>query len=96
MSITPQLREFQALSSIKHVPILKIILDPTNNSRGMNEVKPSHLGKLSRPLRQMLEATFNDSQLQAISASISSLDSCKDCRLSLIQGPPGISFTRLV
>ncbi|XP_030546834.1 uncharacterized protein LOC115752685 isoform X1 [Rhodamnia argentea] len=96
MSITPQLREFQALSSIKNIPILKIILDPTNNSWGMNEVKPSHLGKLSRSLRQMLEATFNDSQLQAISASISSLDSCKDCRLSLIQGPPGTGKTRTI
>lgn len=90
MSITPQLREFQALSSMKNIPILQIILDPTNNSQGMSVPKPSHLGKLSRSLRQNLEATFNDCQLQAISASIGSLNSCKDCRLSLIQGPPGI------
>ncbi|KAL3736981.1 hypothetical protein ACJRO7_025846 [Eucalyptus globulus] len=96
MSITPQLREFQALSSMKNFPILQIILDPTNNSQGVNEAKSSRLGKLSRPLRQKLEATFNDSQLLAISASISSLDSRKDCQLSLIQGPPGTGKTRTI
>ncbi|KAF8025326.1 hypothetical protein BT93_F2232 [Corymbia citriodora subsp. variegata] len=96
MSITPQLREFQALSSMKNIPVLQIILDPTNNSQGMNEAKLSRLGKLSRPLQQKLEATFNDIQLLAISASISSLDSCKDCRLSLIQGPPGTGKTRTI
>ncbi|XP_056167115.1 uncharacterized protein LOC115681659 isoform X3 [Syzygium oleosum] len=96
MSITPQLREFQALSSMKNIPILQIILDPTNNSQGMSEPKPSHLGKLPRSLRQNLEATFNDGQLQAISASIGSLNSCKDCQLSLIQGPPGTGKTRTI
>lgn len=91
MSITPQLREFQALSSIKDIPILSAILKPVNDSLGNNESRALDLSGLSQPLQQMLKSSFNDSQLQAISVAIGSI-SKKDFDLSLIQGPPGMRF----
>ncbi|KAG0470401.1 hypothetical protein HPP92_017101 [Vanilla planifolia] len=85
MSITPQLREFQALSSLNEIPMLPIILNPVGHSHGhsvMNE-----LSKLSQPMQKMLKSSFNGSQLQAISIAIRSKAS-KNFELSLIQGPP--------
>lgn len=90
MTITSQLREFQALSAIRGNPLLPVILNPTS----YNHCK--HYGesfdKLSRPLQQVLKLAYNDSQLQAISAAIGPFDPKKDFQLSLIQGPPGVSF----
>lgn len=92
MSITPQLREFHALSSLKSIPLLPIILNPVNVSCGYNESRELDLGKLSQ-LQQILKTSFNESQLQAISVAIGLSSSWKkDCELSLIQGPPGTSY----
>ncbi|KAH9668004.1 p-loop containing nucleoside triphosphate hydrolases superfamily protein [Citrus sinensis] len=96
MSITPQLREFHALSSLKSIPLLPIILNPVNVSRGYNESREPDLGKLSQ-LQQILKTSFNESQLQAISVAIGLSSSWKkDCELSLIQGPPGTGKTRTI
>ncbi|GMY38273.1 helicase SEN1 [Fagus crenata] len=98
MSITPQLREFQALSSIKDIPILPVILNPVNDSLGnyVSKSKEVDLGKLSQPLQQILKSSFNDSQLQAISVAVGSPKWKKDFELSLIQGPPGTGKTRTI
>lgn len=94
MTITSQLREFQALSAIRGNPLLPVILNPTS----YNHCK--HYGesfdKLSRPLQQVLKLAYNDSQLQAISAAIGPFDPKKDFQLSLIQGPPGTGKTRVI
>lgn len=89
MSITPQLREFQALSSIKDIPVLPVILKPVNDPLGDDVPKEVDLGKLSQPLQQVLKSSFNDSQLQAISVTVGLPKLKKDFELSLIQGPPG-------
>lgn len=90
MTMTSQLREFQALSAIRGIPLLPVILNPTSYDHC------KHYGesfkKLSRPLQQVLKSAYNDSQLQAISAAIGPFDPKKDFQLSLIQGPPGVSF----
>ncbi|XP_059456145.1 uncharacterized ATP-dependent helicase C29A10.10c isoform X2 [Corylus avellana] len=96
MSITPQLREFQALSLIKDIPILPVILKPVNDSLGNDAFKEVDLGKLSQPLQEVLRSSFNDSQLQAISVAIGSPKLKKDFELSLIQGPPGTGKTRTI
>ncbi|KAM7260372.1 hypothetical protein ACFE04_016113 [Oxalis oulophora] len=96
MSITSQLREFQALSSIKDIPILPVILKPTNDSHGQNEPKERFLDRLSDPLQNILKSSFNGSQLDAISIAIKSPSSRQDCQLSLIQGPPGTGKTRTI
>ncbi|KAG7997209.1 hypothetical protein I3843_01G200700 [Carya illinoinensis] len=96
MSITPQLREFQALSSIKEIPILPVILKPVNDSLGGDVSKEVDLGKLSQPLQQVLKSSFNDSQLQAIGVAVGSQSLKKDFELSLIQGPPGTGKTRTI
>ncbi|EXC33624.1 hypothetical protein L484_013821 [Morus notabilis] len=95
MSITPQLREFRALSSIKEIPLLPVILNPVNNSPSSNESLKVDLRKLSQPLQQILKSSFNDSQLQAISAATEFVNSNK-LELSLIQGPPGTGKTRTI
>lgn len=93
MSITPQLREFQALSSITEIPILPVILNPVENSNVPCESKTSDLSHLSPPLRRILESSFNRSQLKAIRDAVGSLSSMKDLEMSLIQGPPGIHLS---
>lgn len=93
MNITPQLREFQALSSIKDIPLLPTILKPVNDSYDSSESKEVDLSKLSRPLQQVLKSSFNESQLQAISIATGTSRRTKDFDLSLIQGPPGLWFT---
>lgn len=90
MSLTSQLREFQALSSIKDIPLLPIILNPVNGSCNHNVYKEVDLSKLAQPLQRILKSSFNDSQLQAISAAIGLPNSNKQFDLSLIQGPPGL------
>ncbi|KAK3015916.1 hypothetical protein RJ639_007652 [Escallonia herrerae] len=46
--------------------------------------------------KKTLNSSFNDIQLQAISASIGPLDLGKDFDLTLIQGPPGTGKTRTI
>ncbi|KAI3455745.1 hypothetical protein Pfo_012408 [Paulownia fortunei] len=96
MSITPQLREFQALSSIKEIPLLQIILNPVNHPCGQYESKTENLSKLSQPLQQIFKSSYNGSQLQAISLAIGPFDLKKDFDLTLIQGPPGTGKTRTI
>lgn len=92
MSITPQLREFQALSSIREIPLLPIILNPVNYPCGQYESETENLSKLSQPLQQIFKSSYNGSQLQAISLAIGPFDLKKDFELTLIQGPPGVLF----
>ncbi|KAJ4958297.1 hypothetical protein NE237_025408 [Protea cynaroides] len=96
MSITPQLREFQALSSLSDIPILPIILKPTSHSLDYHDFKRVGLGTLTQPLQRILKSSFNDGQLQAISDVIGTHDSKNDFELSLIQGPPGTGKTRTI
>lgn len=92
MSITPQLREFQALSSLKDNPMLPIILNPVDRARAYSEPRNADLSILSLPLQQVLKSSFNDSQLQAVAVSIGTHDRKKAFELSLIQGPPGLTL----
>ncbi|KAF7135616.1 hypothetical protein RHSIM_Rhsim08G0251000 [Rhododendron simsii] len=96
MSITSQLREFQALSSINGIPLLPIILNPINHSFGHHESRKGDLSKLPQPLQRVLKSSYNDCQLQAIGVAIEPLDSKKEYDLSLIQGPPGTGKTRTI
>ncbi|XP_042505468.1 uncharacterized protein LOC122082032 isoform X2 [Macadamia integrifolia] len=96
MSITPQLREFQALSSLSDIPILPIILKPTSHSLGYHDLKRVGLGKLTQPLQRILKSSFNDGQLHAISDVIGTHGLKKEFELSLIQGPPGTGKTRTI
>ncbi|KAL4205316.1 hypothetical protein AMTRI_Chr01g114000 [Amborella trichopoda] len=96
MSITPQLREFQALSSLKDIPILPIILSPSDCAQVCNEPRKIDLGKLSQSLQQKLKSSFNESQLQAVTAALETSDSNDVTKLSLIQGPPGTGKTKTV
>lgn len=88
MSITSQIREFNALSSVKGIPLFPLILNPLSDSFRPNESKVD-LNKLSQPLQKAFRSSFNVSQLQAISVAISVANEKKNPELSLIQGPPG-------
>ncbi|XP_047266175.1 helicase SEN1 isoform X3 [Capsicum annuum] len=94
MTITSQLREFQALSGIRGIPLLPVILNPTCYDHYKHHGES--FNKLSRPLQQVLKSAYNDSQLQAISSAIGPFDPKKDFQLSLIQGPPGTGKTRVI
>ncbi|XP_019057963.1 PREDICTED: uncharacterized protein LOC104812332 isoform X2 [Tarenaya hassleriana] len=96
LNITPQIREFQALSSIKDIPVLPVILDPKTDSVHQNEIKRSSLHKLPHALEQILKSSFNKSQLQAIDTVIGSSALMKEFDISLIQGPPGTGKTRTI
>ncbi|XP_073271318.1 uncharacterized protein [Primulina huaijiensis] len=94
MNITPQLREFQALSSIREIPLLPVILNPVNQHCCQYESRTGNLSKLSQPMQQIIKSSYNGSQLQAISVAIGPFD--KDFELTLIQGPPGTGKTRTI
>ncbi|KAI3948731.1 hypothetical protein MKW92_048417 [Papaver armeniacum] len=96
MSLTSQLREFQALSSLNDIPVLPVILKPTVHSNDCNKSRKIELGKLPEPLARVLKSSFNDSQLQAISDAIGNNVTSRDFELSLIQGPPGTGKTRTI
>ncbi|TKY47970.1 Helicase SEN1 [Spatholobus suberectus] len=96
MSITPQIREFHALSSIKDIPLLPLILNPVNDSFCLNECKEVDLNNLCQSLQQTLRSSFNVSQLQAISVAIGRAKAKKTVELCLIQGPPGTGKTRTI
>ncbi|PKA56592.1 putative helicase MAGATAMA 3 [Apostasia shenzhenica] len=95
MSMTPQLREFQALSSLNVIPMLPIILNPVDHSLGYAEPRKFGLGKLSHPMENIFKSSFNSSQLQAISIAITSQAS-RNFELSLVQGPPGTGKTKTI
>ncbi|XLU25568.1 uncharacterized protein [Arachis hypogaea] len=96
MSITPQIREFHALSSVKAIPLLPLILNPVSDSICLGGTKEADLNKLCLSLQQTLRSSFNVCQLQAISASIGRVEPKKNSELSLIQGPPGTGKTRTI
>ncbi|KAK2371693.1 P-loop containing nucleoside triphosphate hydrolase superfamily protein [Trifolium repens] len=96
MSITPQIREFHALSSVKHIPLLPLILNPVKDSFCLDECKEPDLSKLCQSLQQTLRSSFNVTQLQAISVAIGRVKPKKTVELSLIQGPPGTGKTRTI
>ncbi|KAH6773277.1 P-loop containing nucleoside triphosphate hydrolases superfamily protein [Perilla frutescens var. hirtella] len=96
MSITPQLREFHALSSIREIPLLPIILNPINYHSGQYKSETQNLSKLPQHLQQIFKSSYNESQLQAISLATGPFDLKKDFELTLIQGPPGTGKTRTV
>lgn len=89
LNITSQIREFQALSSIKDIPVIPVILSPMSDTNYDSEIKRSDLRSLPISLQQILKSSFNESQLQAISVAIGSSNLTKDFDISLIQGPPG-------
>lgn len=95
LSMTPQLREFSALSSLNDIPVLPVILNPVSCTPTNHESVKVYLDKLSHPMRKVLKSAYNDSQLQAVSIAIGSVSSKTKCDLSLIQGPPGLSFRSL-
>lgn len=91
MSITPQIREFQALSSLNDIPMLPVILNPVERSLGRYEHKKVGLSKLAKPLQNVLKSSFNGSQLEAISIAVGTQASRSSFELCLVQGPPGLN-----
>ncbi|KAK9757090.1 hypothetical protein RND81_01G139300 [Saponaria officinalis] len=96
MSITPQLREFQALSSAEVIPAIPVVLRPAHHSDSCKDQRKVDLSRLSQPMQKVLKSTFNESQMRAISAVVQSPDSRSDFELSLVQGPPGTGKTRTI
>jgi senataxin len=96
MSMTPQIREFSALSSLSDIPVLPVILNPVSRAATNHECGKVYLDKLTLPMRKVLKSSYNESQLQAVSIAIGSTGSKTKCDLSLIQGPPGLFFLILI
>ncbi|XP_014758454.1 uncharacterized protein LOC100835663 isoform X3 [Brachypodium distachyon] len=96
LSMTPQLREFSALSSLNDIPVLPVILNPVSSTATNHESGKVYLDKLARPMRKVLKSSYNDSQLQAVSIAIGPTSSKMKCDLSLIQGPPGTGKTKTI
>uniref|UniRef100_J3MYT5 Uncharacterized protein n=1 Tax=Oryza brachyantha TaxID=4533 RepID=J3MYT5_ORYBR len=65
MSMTPQIREFSALSSLNDIPVLPVILNPVSCNSIYHGSGKAYLDKLSQPMRKVLKSSYNDSQLQA-------------------------------
>ncbi|XP_072147579.1 uncharacterized protein [Setaria viridis] len=96
MSMTPQIREFSALSSLNDIPVLPAILNPVSCAESYHKSGKVHLDRLAHPLRKVLKSSYNESQLQAVSIAIGSTSSKTKFDLSLIQGPPGTGKTRTI
>ncbi|RLN33906.1 uncharacterized protein C2845_PM03G01890 [Panicum miliaceum] len=96
MSMTPQIREFSALSSLNDIPVLPAILNPVSCAASYHKSGKVHLDRLAHPLREVLKSSYNESQLQAVSIAIGSTSSKTNFDLSLIQGPPGTGKTRTI
>ncbi|XP_040383283.1 uncharacterized protein LOC102709595 [Oryza brachyantha] len=96
MSMTPQIREFSALSSLNDIPVLPVILNPVSCNSIYHGSGKAYLDKLSQPMRKVLKSSYNDSQLQAVSIAIGPTSSKTNFDLSLIQGPPGTGKTRTI
>ncbi|XP_024540869.1 uncharacterized protein LOC9647084 isoform X1 [Selaginella moellendorffii] len=90
MNITPQVREFQAVSALSSSPLLEAILSPAASDQHSGRPVP-----LPEKLWRKLKEDYNESQLSAIKASLG--DSRKDQHeISLVQGPPGTGKTRTI
>ena len=95
MSITPQLREFQALSALEHLPLMPIILNNRSSEISNSEISALNtqaLARLSDKLQIKLKVDYNASQIQAIEMALQSTVSANGHELSLVQGPPGFHF----
>ncbi|XP_031505640.1 uncharacterized protein LOC116267851 isoform X2 [Nymphaea colorata] len=96
MSITSQVREFQALSSLNDIPILSVILNPYDSKANDAGSRNINLGRLPEAIQQKLKSSFNDGQLQAISTAIERSGASGTSGLQLIQGPPGTGKTKTI
>ncbi|TVU10094.1 hypothetical protein EJB05_43602 [Eragrostis curvula] len=92
MSMTPQIREFSALSSLNDIPVLPAILNPVSWAASYHDSGNVYLDKLSHPMLEVLKLSYNDSQLHAVSVAIGSTKNQTKFDLSLIQGPPDNSY----
>ncbi|KAJ3676832.1 hypothetical protein LUZ60_002556 [Juncus effusus] len=90
-NLTPQVREFQSLSSLHHVPVLPSILNPLANDDNCDD--KDGFGGVKGPMRRMLGERFNESQMEAIRRAVGRT---REFELSLIQGPPGTGKTRTI
>ncbi|KAJ1700232.1 hypothetical protein LUZ63_000011 [Rhynchospora breviuscula] len=95
-NLTPQKREFQALSSLHDIPIMPAILNPLIEPVSSAGFLKAKLDRLGGPIKSFLTTSYNDSQLQAIDVAIRSIQAGKNFELSLIQGPPGTGKTRTI
>ncbi|MCO5611008.1 hypothetical protein L7F22_065256 [Adiantum nelumboides] len=99
MSITPQLREFQALSAVEYLPLLPIILN--DGTCKMGPLSTGTAGKqfiqgLPEKLQHRLGTEYNASQIQSIQMALRSAVVANGHELSLVQGPPGTGKTRTI
>lgn len=100
MNITPQIREWQALSSLSSLPLLPVILSPVPafQMKGAEGVSPAaRLRCLAEPLQSKLRGDYNESQLRAIASAIGGKETMtNDHQLTLVQGPPGTGKTKTI
>lgn len=93
MSLTPQLREFQALSAVGNLPLQQTILCMNSFEKDFTvraQCDLSGLQALPVPLQSRLKFEYNESQVTAIAAAVGKGGSAaKDHQLALVQGPPG-------
>eukprot|EP00850_Spirogloea_muscicola_P007996 SM000041S15555 [mRNA] locus=s41:680126:694929:- [translate_table: standard] len=102
ISLTPQIREFQALAALHVLPLASLILGTPRGAK--QERRPGSYGKrleeLPEGLRSRLQAEYNLSQLAAVEIAIAqaaSLASSASChQLMLVQGPPGTGKTKTI
>jgi len=93
MSLSSQIREFQALSAVGNFPLLQTILCTSMPGKhSVSKYEKVQLKGLTSDLCDRLRVDYNESQVSAIAASVSQQDiSAADHQLALVQGPPGES-----
>ncbi|CAM6095945.1 unnamed protein product [Calypogeia fissa] len=100
MNITPQIREWQALSSLQSLPLLPVLLSPAAGSKMKSLESVSSIAKLRclpEQLQSKLRGDYNESQLRAIADSIGGKETMtNDHQLTLVQGPPGTGKTKTI
>jgi hypothetical protein len=89
MSLTPHLREFQALSAVSNFPLLQTLLCSTFPERD-NFGDSRNLQGLAAALQSQLRADYNESQVGAIASAVGKQGvAASEHQLALVQGPPG-------
>lgn len=89
MSLSSQIREFQALSAVGNFPLLQTILCKSMPGKFSKNEKIDLKG-LASDLCDKLRIDYNDSQVAAIAASVGQQDlAAANHQLALVQGPPG-------
>ncbi|KAH7295384.1 hypothetical protein KP509_27G044200 [Ceratopteris richardii] len=98
MSITPQIREFQAVSAVARLPLLPLILnDKSCKVRPLDAESGQQLNHmLPDKLHDQLKAEYNTSQMKSIYMALKSGAIANDHEMSLVQGPPGTGKTRTI